>query len=111
MGCEDRIGTGPPRILGYFGLDPPKRESGLVGNKLISVQRSRDSGFGAAADRKEEPEDEVEGVEKEVQPAPFLRPVCRRVEPVALTIRPNRPITHLRSSSSSSLSLQVLEGP
>jgi len=27
------------RILGYFGLDPPKRGSGLVGNKLISVQR------------------------------------------------------------------------
>ena len=27
------------RILGYFGLDPPERGSGLVGNKLISVQR------------------------------------------------------------------------
>jgi len=25
------------RILGYFGLDPPKRGSGLVGNKRISV--------------------------------------------------------------------------
>ena len=50
--CEDRIGTDPPRartevifcrlrILGYFGLDPPKRGSGLVGNKLIRVQKSR----------------------------------------------------------------------
>jgi len=28
------------KILGYFGLDPPKRGSGLVGNKLISVQTS-----------------------------------------------------------------------
>jgi len=46
--CEDRLGTVPPRartdviyvdLLGYFGLDPPKRGSGLVGNKLISVQR------------------------------------------------------------------------
>ena len=27
------------RILGYFGLDPLKRGSALVGNKLISVQR------------------------------------------------------------------------
>ena len=26
------------RIFGYLGLDPPKRGSGLVGNKLISVQ-------------------------------------------------------------------------
>ena len=26
-------------MLGYFGLDPPKRASGLVGNKLISVQK------------------------------------------------------------------------
>jgi hypothetical protein len=25
-------------MLGYFGLDPTKRASGLVGNKLISVQ-------------------------------------------------------------------------
>jgi len=27
------------RILGYFGLDPPNRGSGLLGNKLISVQK------------------------------------------------------------------------
>ena len=26
------------RVLGHFRLDPPKRGSGLVGNKLISVQ-------------------------------------------------------------------------
>jgi len=45
----DRIGAGPPlarteviyvdRILGYFGLDPPRRGSGLVGNKHISAQK------------------------------------------------------------------------
>ena len=35
---EDRSHICRRRILGYFGLDPPKRGSGLVGNKLISVQ-------------------------------------------------------------------------
>ena len=29
---------GKATILGYFGLDPPKRGSDLVGNKLVSVQ-------------------------------------------------------------------------
>ena len=28
------------RILDYFGLDPPKGGSGLVGNKLIGVARA-----------------------------------------------------------------------
>ena len=28
------------RILGYFGLDSPKRGSGLVGNNLMSVHRA-----------------------------------------------------------------------
>ena len=45
--CEDRIGTGPPLasteviyvdLVGYFGLEPPKKGSDLVENKLISVQ-------------------------------------------------------------------------
>ena len=44
--CKERIGTGPPRArteviyvdLGYW-LDPPKRGSGLLGNKPTSVQK------------------------------------------------------------------------
>ena len=52
--CEDCIGTDPPRVRteviyvdlrkkkGFFGLDPPRRGSGLVGYKLIGVQRCVD---------------------------------------------------------------------
>jgi len=64
------------KISGYFGLDPPKRGSGLVGNKLISVQRGSLEGAGVVGGGR---------------PSARARPMPRhcRVSSCVLNARPN----------------------